>query len=90
MTSARFGVSEATAAAIPNLKVISSFGVGTETLPLTAPKAQGIAVGYTANVLNDCVADTAFGLVIDVARRRIRHGGALSQPARQSVASLRL
>jgi hydroxypyruvate reductase len=69
VTSARFGVSEATLAAMPSLKVISSFGVGTETLPLAAADARGIAVGYTPDVLNDCVADTAFGLVMDVARR---------------------
>ncbi|CAM3458932.1 2-hydroxyacid dehydrogenase [Polaromonas hydrogenivorans] len=69
VTSARFGVDEATLAALPNLKVISSFGVGTDTLPLEAASARGIAVGYTPDVLNDCVADTAFGLVMDVARR---------------------
>ena len=69
VTSARFGVSETTLAALPNLKVISSFGVGTETLPLAAASTRGIEVGYTPDVLNDCVADTAFGLVIDVARR---------------------
>lgn len=69
VTSARFGVDEATLAALPNLKVISSFGVGTETLPLAAAGARGIAVGYTPDVLNNCVADTAFGLVMDVARR---------------------
>ena len=69
VTSARFGVSEKTLAAMPKLKVISSFGGGTETLSLTVAKARGSAVGYTPDVLNNCVADTAFGLVIDVARR---------------------
>nr|WP_315235943.1 2-hydroxyacid dehydrogenase [uncultured Albidiferax sp.] len=69
VTTARFGISEATLALLPALKVISSFGVGTETLPLDAARARGIAVGTTPEVLNDCVADTAFGLVIDVARR---------------------
>ncbi|MDB5779606.1 MAG: D-isomer specific 2-hydroxyacid dehydrogenase, NAD-binding protein [Polaromonas sp.] len=86
VTTARFGVSEAMLAALPNLKVISSFGVGTETLPLAAAAARGIEVGYTPEVLNDCVADTAFGLVIDVARRLsaadrfVRHGGWLKGP----------
>jgi hydroxypyruvate reductase len=69
VTSARFGVSEATLAALPNLKVISSFDVGTETLSLGSAHACGVAVGYTPTVLNDCVADTAFALLIDVARR---------------------
>ncbi|MEJ8824689.1 2-hydroxyacid dehydrogenase [Variovorax humicola] len=69
VTSARFGADAALIAAMPNLKVISSFGVGLETLDLDAARARGIAVGYTPDVLNDCVADTAFVLVMDVARR---------------------
>lgn len=86
VTSARFGVDEVTLAALPRLQVISSFGVGTETLPLEAARARGIAVGYTPEVLNDCVADTAFGLVLDVARhfsaadRFVRRGDWLTGP----------
>lgn len=68
-TSARFGVSREIVDALPNLEVISSFGVGYETFDLGQMKARGIQVGYTPDVLNDCVADTAFGLVINAARR---------------------
>ncbi len=68
VTTARFGVDLATLDALPQLKVISSFGVGTDVLPLDAARARGIAVGYTPEVLNDCVADTAFALLLDVAR----------------------
>lgn len=68
-TSARFGVDAATIAALPDLKVISSFGVGLDTLDLPAARARGIQVGFTPDVLNDCVADTAFALLMDVARR---------------------
>ena len=68
-TSARFGIDAKTIAALPDLKVISSFGVGLDTLDLAAAKARGIAVGYTPDVLNDCVADTAFALLMDVSRR---------------------
>jgi len=68
VTSARFGVDAATLDALPGLKVISSFGVGTDVLPLDAAQARGIAVGYTPEVLNDCVADTAFALLLDAAR----------------------
>lgn len=68
-TSARFGADARLVAALPDLKVISSFGVGLDTLDLEAARSRGIAVGYTPDVLNDCVADTAFGLVLDVARR---------------------
>jgi lactate dehydrogenase-like 2-hydroxyacid dehydrogenase len=67
-TSARFGANAALIAALPDLKVISSFGVGLDTLDLNAARARGIAVGYTPDVLNDCVADTAFALLMDVAR----------------------
>ncbi len=69
VTSARFGADAALIAALPNLKVISSFGVGLDTLDLQAARASGVVVGYTPDVLNDCVADTAFALVMDVARR---------------------
>ena len=55
--------------ALPSLRVISSFGVGLDRIDLAAARARSIAVGYTPEVLNDCVADTAFALMLDVARR---------------------
>jgi len=67
-TRAANGVDAAMMDAIPALKVISSFGVGLDKIDLDAARARGIAVGYTPDVLNDCVADTAFGLLMDVAR----------------------
>lgn len=54
---------------LPSLKVISSFGVGLDKIDLNLARERGIAVGYTPDVLNDCVADTAFALMLDVARR---------------------
>lgn len=69
VTSAPFGLDATTLAALPALKVISSFGVGLDKLPLAAASARGIAVGYTPDVLNDCVADMGFGLLLDVMRR---------------------
>lgn len=69
VTNAALGIDGATIAALPNLKVISSFGVGFDKVDVAAARARGIPVGYTPDVLNDCVADTAFGLVIDAARR---------------------
>jgi lactate dehydrogenase-like 2-hydroxyacid dehydrogenase len=68
VTSARFGADDAMMAAMPALKVISSFGVGYDTIDIDAAKKRGIAVSNTPDVLNDCVADIAFGLLIDVAR----------------------
>jgi lactate dehydrogenase-like 2-hydroxyacid dehydrogenase len=68
VTSARVGADAALIDALPALKVISSFGVGYETLDIEAAKRRGVAVSNTPDVLTDCVADLAFGMVIDVAR----------------------
>ena len=67
-TSARWGADAALIKALPNLKVISSFGVGYDTIDVAAATQRGIMVGNTPDVLNDCVADTAFGLLLDVGR----------------------
>jgi len=81
VTSAGVGVSAATMDRMPNLRVVSSFGVGLDKLDLAAAQARGIAVGYTPDVLNDCVADLAMVLMLDVARRvseadrYVRRGG---------------
>ena len=54
--------------ALPALQVISSFGVGVDKIDLAEAARRGVVVGNTPDVLNDCVADLAMGLVIDVAR----------------------
>lgn len=68
-TSARFGADRALIDALPALEVIANFGVGVDTIDLDAARERGIAVSNTPDVLTDCVADLAFGLLIDVARR---------------------
>ena len=68
VTSARHGADTALLEAMPALKVISSFGVGLDAFDLETARAKGIPIGYTPDVLNDCVADTAFALLMDVAR----------------------
>lgn len=69
VTSAVYGASAERIAQMPNLRVISSFGVGLDRLDLAAARDRGIAVGYTPDVLNDCVADLGFALMLDIARR---------------------
>jgi hydroxypyruvate reductase len=69
VTSAALGIDAGTLAALPELRVISSFGVGLDRIDVAAATERGIAVGYTPDVLNDCVADLAFTLLLDVARR---------------------
>lgn len=68
VTTAAVGADAALVDALPNLRVISSFGVGLDKLPLAAAARRQIPVGYTPDVLNDCVADLAFGLMLAVAR----------------------
>ena len=67
-TSAAIGLKAAVIDALPNLRVVSSFGVGFDAIDLAPLQARGIPVGYTPGVLNDCVADMAFALLLDVSR----------------------
>lgn len=69
VTSAAGGADAKLINALPKLRVISSFGVGLDQLDVAAATERGIPVGYTPDVLNDCVADLAFGLVLATGRR---------------------
>lgn len=81
IASARLGLDAAMLAALPKLRVASIVGVGLDAVDLAAARERGVAVGYTPQVLNDCVADTAMLLLLDVARRGseadrfVRRGG---------------
>ncbi|WP_421988468.1 2-hydroxyacid dehydrogenase [Roseococcus sp.] len=68
-TSVRRGCDAAMIEALPQLRAISSWGVGHDTLDVEAAHARGIAVANTPDVLDDCVADLAWGLLIAAARR---------------------
>ena len=68
-TSARFGCRADTMQALPNLKVICSLGVGYDTIDINYAQQRSIPISNTPDVLNDCVADVAFGLVLNVSRR---------------------
>ncbi|OZI37656.1 hydroxyacid dehydrogenase [Bordetella genomosp. 10] len=86
VTTSRLGASDALMGKLPNLRVISNFGVGLDAMDVAAARRRGIAVGYTPEVLNDCVADTAFALLMDVSRgvsaadRYVRRGEWLRAP----------
>jgi hydroxypyruvate reductase len=69
VTSAATGFDAALLRALPNARVISSFGVGLDKADLPAAAERRIPVGYTPDVLNDCVADLAFGLMLAAGRR---------------------
>ncbi|MEN2791348.1 2-hydroxyacid dehydrogenase [Sphingomonas oligophenolica] len=68
-TTVRHGCGSAQIAALPALRAISSWGAGYDTIAIDAAAARGIAVANTPDVLNDCVADLAWGLLIATARR---------------------
>lgn len=55
--------------ALPKLKLISHFGVGYDTVDVKAATERGIRVTNTPDVLNDCVADTAMALTLNVMRK---------------------
>jgi lactate dehydrogenase-like 2-hydroxyacid dehydrogenase len=69
VTSGRTGVDAALMAALPNLGAVVNFGVGYDATDVEAAAARGISVSNTPDVLTDCVADTAVGLMIDVLRQ---------------------
>lgn len=68
VTSGRTGVDAALMDALPNLRAVVNFGVGYDTTDIDAAAAHGIVVSNTPDVLTDCVADTAVGLLIDTLR----------------------
>jgi hydroxypyruvate reductase 2 len=55
--------------ALPNLEIVSQYGVGVNNIDLVEAERRNIAVTYTPDVLTDDVADTAMGLVLSVMRR---------------------
>ncbi len=69
VTSGGVGVNADLMAALPNLGAVVNFGVGYDTTDVDAAAARGIGVSNTPDVLTDCVADTAVGLMIDTLRQ---------------------
>lgn len=68
VTSGRFGVDAELMAALPALGAVVNFGVGYDTTDIEQARRRGVQVSNTPDVLNDCVADTALGLTLDVLR----------------------
>ena len=69
VTSGRTGVDAALMDALPQLGAVVNFGVGYDTTDVEAAAARGVQVSNTPDVLSDCVADTAVGLLIDTLRQ---------------------
>jgi lactate dehydrogenase-like 2-hydroxyacid dehydrogenase len=71
VTDGHWGVPPEVMAALPDLRVISSYGVGYDAIDAGAAAARGILVAHTPDVLNDEVADTAILLWLAVSRRLV-------------------
>lgn len=69
VTSGRTGVDATLMAELPRLGAVVNFGVGYDTTDVEAAEARGVGVSNTPDVLTDCVADTAVGLLIDTMRQ---------------------
>jgi glyoxylate reductase len=54
--------------ALPGLKVVSNYAVGSDNIDLDAARARGVAVGVTPDVLTDATADLAWTLMLAAAR----------------------
>ncbi|SDL64594.1 Lactate dehydrogenase [Arthrobacter sp. ok362] len=69
VTSGKVGVGPELMRALPALRAVVNFGVGYDATDIGQARERGIAVSNTPEVLNDCVADTALALYLDVLRR---------------------
>ena len=72
--------------ALPALEIVACFGVGYDQVDAEWAGAHGIVVTHTPDVLNEEVADTTFGLLLNAARqlpqadRYVRAGKWLEKP----------
>ncbi|MER9031671.1 2-hydroxyacid dehydrogenase [Mesorhizobium sp. LNJC405B00] len=68
-TRGELGASAALMAKLPQLEIVSCYGVGTDAIDLAYAKANGIRVTNTPDVLTEDVADIGIGLLLAVARK---------------------
>jgi len=72
-TGGHHGASAELIDALPNLKIISSVGVGTDAIDVAHAKKRGVAVCNTPGVLDDDVANLAIALLIAVTRKLVAY-----------------
>lgn len=70
-TTGHYGASADLIAALPNLKIISCYGVGVDAIDLDAARDHGVIVTNTPDVLTDEVANLAVALVLAVSREMV-------------------
>jgi lactate dehydrogenase-like 2-hydroxyacid dehydrogenase len=71
VTTGTVGISGALMDRLPALEVVGCMAVGVDAVDLPHARARGIAVTNTPDVLNDCVADTAMGLLLASMRKLV-------------------
>lgn len=71
VSTAFFGVTAKIIRALPNLEIISHFGVGYDSVDVKVAKEQGIIVTNTPDVLTDDTADIGITLTLAVFRRTV-------------------
>ncbi|MDE1166121.1 MAG: 2-hydroxyacid dehydrogenase [Pseudomonas sp.] len=69
VTSGVYGADNALLDQLPNLQVITSFGVGYDGVDTAYLARRGIKLSNTPDVLNNAVAETALALMLSVSRR---------------------
>jgi lactate dehydrogenase-like 2-hydroxyacid dehydrogenase len=68
-TRGELGASAALMEGLPNLEIVSVYGVGTDAVDRAHAKARGIAVTNTPDVLTEDVADIGISLLLSAARK---------------------
>ncbi|WP_270725952.1 2-hydroxyacid dehydrogenase [Shimia sp. Alg240-R146] len=68
LTDGHIGVPQNVLTGLPNLKAISSYGVGYDSIDTSITNARGLPVSHTPSVLDDEVATTALLLYLSVMR----------------------
>jgi len=72
LTDGHWGVPDNLMERLPNLKIVSSYGVGYDAIDANLAASKGVVVTNTPEVLNDEVADTAIMLWLAVYRKLIQ------------------
>jgi hydroxypyruvate reductase 2 len=72
-TSTFYGVSAELIDACPNLEILSSIGVGTDSHAVQHARSRGIIVANTPDVLNDDVANLAVALLLATTRKLVAY-----------------
>lgn len=69
ITRSNFAVPKEVIAALPNLGIIATCGVGYDLIPLDAATDRGVIVSNTPEVLNSAVAELCIGMLFALLRR---------------------